>query len=142
METTTTTPAGYVHGYTNREARPLGDQADALAELLHGGTSYPAGSRVLEATRVGAQTVHLVARSAAAHVTAVDVSAESLAQARARVAAERPGADVTWCRADPDDLPFGDGAFDHVFVCFVLEHLRTRRARWRRCGGCCGREGR
>jgi SAM-dependent methyltransferase len=116
--------AGYVHGYSVREARRLGDQADALAELLHGGTSYPAGSRVLEAgCGVGAQTVHLVARSPGAHVTAVDVSAASLARARARVAAERPGARVAWCRADLYDLPFGAGAFDHVFVCFVLEHL-------------------
>ncbi|WP_262403088.1 hypothetical protein [Actinomadura sp. CNU-125] len=54
METTTTgrrSPGGaaqYVHGYTDREARRLGEQADALAELLHGGTRYPAGSRVLE----------------------------------------------------------------------------------------------
>lgn len=117
--------AGYVHGYSGREARRLGDQADALAELLHAGTSYPAGSRVLEAgCGVGAQTVHLVARSPGAHVTAVDVSAASLAQARARVAAERPGARVEWRRADLYDLPFGDAAFDHVFVCFVLEHLR------------------
>jgi SAM-dependent methyltransferase len=128
MDTTTTTSAapaaGYVHGDSGREARRLGDQAGALAELLHGGTSYPAGSRVLEAgCGVGAQTVHLVARSPAAHVTAVDVSAESLAQARARVAAEHPAAQVTWRRADLYDLPFGDGAFDHVFVCFVLEHL-------------------
>jgi SAM-dependent methyltransferase len=125
MTETTTTTTGYVHGYSGREARRLGDQADALADLLHAGTSDPAGSRVLEAgCGVGAQTVHLVARSPGAHVTAVDVSAASLAQARARVAAERPGARVEWRRADLYDLPFGDAAFDHVFVCFVLEHLR------------------
>lgn len=135
METMTTAAgggagaaAGYVHGYSGREARRLGDQADALAELLHGGTSYPAGSRVLEAgCGVGAQTVHLVARSPGAHVTAMDVSAASLARARARVEAERPGARVEWCRADLYDLPFGDGVFDHVFVCFVLEHLPDPR---------------
>ncbi|WP_346043383.1 methyltransferase domain-containing protein [Actinomadura chokoriensis] len=123
--TTTAAPPGYVHGYSGREARRLGDQADALADLLHAGTSYPAGSRVLEAgCGVGAQTVHLAARSPGAHVTAVDVSAASLAQARARVAARRPGARVEWRRADLFDLPFGDAVFDHVFVCFVLEHLR------------------
>jgi SAM-dependent methyltransferase len=106
----------YVHGYTRPEARRLGDQADALAELLHAGTAYPAGSRVLEAgCGVGAQTVHLLARSPGAHLTAVDVSAESLAQARARA-----GAGVDWRRADLFDV---DGTYDHVFVCFVLEHL-------------------
>ncbi|TDC37702.1 methyltransferase domain-containing protein [Actinomadura sp. KC345] len=134
METTTTTahgaPAsgaktgGYVHGYSGREAQRLGDQADTLAELLHDGTSYPAGSRVLEAgCGVGSQTVHLLSRSPGAHLTAADVSGESLARARARVAADRPGARVDWLRADLHDLPFGDGEFDHVFVCFVLEHL-------------------
>lgn len=106
---------GYVHGYTGPEARRLGDQADTLAELLHAGTAYPAGSRVLEAgCGVGAQTVHLAARSPGAHLTAVDVSAASLAQARKRVAG------VEFRQADLFDL---DGEYDHVFVCFVLEHL-------------------
>lgn len=117
-------PGGYVHGYSGREARRLGDQADALAALLHDGTAYPAGSRVLEVgCGVGAQTVHLVSRSPGAYLTAVDVSAASLDQARARVAASAPGALVEWRRADLYDLPFADASFDHLFVCFVLEHL-------------------
>ncbi|MBE8525626.1 methyltransferase domain-containing protein [Amycolatopsis sp. H6(2020)] len=106
---------GYVHGYTEPEARRLGDQADTLAELLHAGTAYPAGSRVLEAgCGVGAQTVHLAARSPDAHLTAVDVSEASLHQARTRVEG------VDFRQADLFDL---DGEYDHVFVCFVLEHL-------------------
>lgn len=124
METTATGETGYVHGYTDREARRLGEQADALAELLHGGTRYPAGSRVLEVgCGVGAQTLHLIDGSPGAELTAVDVSAESLARARAGVAAARPGAQVSWVRADLHDLPFADDEFDHLFVCFVLEHL-------------------
>jgi hypothetical protein len=114
----------YVHGYSTAEARRLGDQADTLAGLLHADTVYPAGSRVLEAgCGVGAQTVHLVRGSPAARFAAVDISAASLAQARAAVAAAAPGAPVRWHRADLDNLPFADGAFDHLFVCFVLEHL-------------------
>src|SRR5712691_7135600 len=58
-----------------------------------------------------------------AHIVAVDISGDSLAQARARMTAQAPGAMVTWQRADLFDLPFADGAFDHLFVCFVLEHL-------------------
>ncbi|WP_103353689.1 methyltransferase [Amycolatopsis sp. CA-128772] len=105
----------YVHGYAEPETRRLGDQADTLAGLLHAGTAYPAGSRVLEAgCGVGAQTVHLVARSPGAHLTAVDVSEASLRQAKARVGG------VEFRRADLFDL---DGEYDHVFVCFVLEHL-------------------
>lgn len=121
----TMTAVGYVHGYSGDEARRLGDQADTLATLLHAGTTYPAGSRVLEVgCGVGAQTVHLVTASPEVDLVSVDVSADSLAQARARVAAQAPGARVEWHRADLLDLPFADDAFDHLFVCFVLEHLR------------------
>ncbi|MFB7616042.1 methyltransferase domain-containing protein [Kitasatospora sp. NPDC056181] len=115
---------GYVHGYSATEAQRLGDQADTLAELLHADTAYPAGSRVLEAgCGVGAQTLHLLAGSPGVRLTAADISADSLAEARARVAAHAPGAEVTWHHGDLHELPFADGAFDHVFLCFVLEHL-------------------
>lgn len=133
MNTATTpsapVPAGdYVHGYSPREVRRLGDQADILAQLLHAGTVYPAGSRVLElGCGIGAQTVHLLRSSPRAHIVAVDRSEESLAQARTRVAESAPHARVEWHRADVYDLPFADAEFDHVFVCFVLEHLPDPR---------------
>lgn len=117
-----------MHGYSPREGRRLGDQADILAQLLHAGTAYPAGSRVLElGCGIGAQTVHLLRSSPRAHIVAVDRSEESLAQARTRVAAFAPHARVEWHRADVYDLPFADAEFDHVFVCFVLEHLPDPR---------------
>ncbi|MGW8374461.1 methyltransferase domain-containing protein [Streptomyces sp. ODS28] len=115
---------GYVHGYSQRESRRLGEQADVLAELLHAGTAYPAGSRVLEAgCGVGAQTAHLAAHSPYAEITAVDRDAGSIEQARRRLAERAPGARITWRQADLYALPFGRAEFDHVFVCFVLEHL-------------------
>ncbi|HEY9329242.1 MAG TPA: methyltransferase domain-containing protein [Streptomyces sp.] len=129
MNTATTpsspAPAGdYVHGYSPREGRRLGDQADTLAQLLHAGTAYRAGSRVLElGCGIGAQTVHLLRSSPGAHIVAVDRSEDSLAQARSRVAGSAPRSRVEWLRADVYDLPFADAEFDHVFVCFVLEHL-------------------
>jgi SAM-dependent methyltransferase len=126
METMTT---GYVHGYSADEARRLGDQANTLAELLHGGTTYPAGSRVLEVgCGVGAQTVHLVTANPHTEFVAIDLSDESLAKARDRVLAELPNAAVEWQQADLLDLPFADDEFDHLFVCFVLEHLREPSA--------------
>nr|BEK70366.1 methyltransferase domain-containing protein [Kitasatospora purpeofusca] len=114
----------YVHGYSSAEARRLGDQADTLAGLLHAGTVYPPGSRVLEAgCGVGAQTVHLLEASPGLLLTAADISADSLARARARVAEQLPEAQVSWHHGDLHRLPFPDGSFDHLFVCFVLEHL-------------------
>jgi hypothetical protein len=113
----------YVHGYRERETDRLHDQAGTLVELLHGDTAYPAGSRVLEAgCGVGAQTVPLAQNSPAAQITSVDISAASVAEAERRAAAAGV-TNVTFRQADIFALPFAPGSFDHVFVCFVLEHL-------------------
>jgi ubiquinone/menaquinone biosynthesis C-methylase UbiE len=113
----------YVHGYSAREAVRLADQANTLSELLHHDTAYPPGSLVLECgCGTGAQTVHLAPRSPRARIVSVDISASSLAQARARVQAAGYG-NVAFGAANLFDLPFRDQQFDHVFVCFVLEHL-------------------
>ena len=115
--------AEYVHGYTEREAERLHDQAATLADLLHHDTSYPEGAAVLEAgCGVGAQTVILAPRSPEAHFTSIDISPESIEQAD-RLLAARGATNVTLEVADVFDLPFGHEAFDHVFVCFLLEHL-------------------
>ncbi len=113
----------YVHGYEPRESRRLQDQASTLVELLHSDTSYPAGSRVLEAgCGVGAQTVTLARNSPYASITSVDISEASVVEAKKKVA-EAGLTNVQVLQADIFDLPFEPGSFDHVFVCFVLEHL-------------------
>jgi SAM-dependent methyltransferase len=113
----------YVHGYHGRENERLRDQAGTLVDLLHSDTAYPDGSLVLEAgCGVGAQTVTLAERSPGAWFTSIDVSADSIAEARRRV--DRAGvANVEFRQADIFDLPCAPASFDHVFVCFVLEHL-------------------
>jgi SAM-dependent methyltransferase len=113
----------YVHGYYPRENERLQDQAGTLVDLLHSDTAYPSGSTVLEAgCGVGAQTVTLAQRSPDAQFTSVDVSAASLDEARRR--ADRAGlTNVVFRQADIFDLPFAAEFFDHIFVCFVLEHL-------------------
>jgi SAM-dependent methyltransferase len=115
--------AEYVHGYSDREQARLLDQASTLTELLHRDTRYAAGRRVLEAgCGVGAQTVPLAGGSPAATLVSVDVSAESVVQARRAV--RSAGHDhVRFARADIFDLPFAAAALDDVFACFVLEHL-------------------
>jgi SAM-dependent methyltransferase len=78
---------------------------------------------VLEAgCGVGAQTVTLAEHSPEARITSIDISESSLAKARAR--AERAGVtNVEFRQADVFELPFEPETFDHVFVCFLLEHL-------------------
>jgi ubiquinone/menaquinone biosynthesis C-methylase UbiE len=113
----------YVHGYDQRENIRLQDQASTLVELLHADTSYPPGSRVLEAgCGVGAQTITLARNSPEAHITSFDISLRSVAEARKKI--EGAGfTHVSFRQADIFNLPFRTESFDHIFVCFVLEHL-------------------
>mgnify|MGYP001585305360 FL=1 len=112
-----------MHGYRSRESERLQDQAATLVELLHSDTSYAAGSTVLEAgCGVGAQTVTLARNSPGAQLTSIDTSAASLKEAEARARAAGL-ANVQFRQADIFALPFDPESFDHVFVCFVLEHL-------------------
>jgi len=113
----------YVHGYDRMENVRLQDQAQTLVDLLHSDTAFPDGSSVLEAgCGIGAQTIPLARNSPGARITSVDISAGSVAQARAN--ADAAGVtSVQFQQADIFALPFEPESFDHVFVCFVLEHL-------------------
>jgi ubiquinone/menaquinone biosynthesis C-methylase UbiE len=113
----------YVHGYHPRENERLQDQAGTLVDLLHSDTAYPSGSTVLEVgCGVGAQTIALAQRSPEARFTSIDISAASIAEARRRT--DSAGiTNVEFREADIFALPFAAETFDHVFVCFVLEHL-------------------
>jgi len=113
----------YVHGYDPNEARRLQDQASTLVELLHADTMYPAGHTVLEAgCGVGAQTLTLARQSPQTQFISLDVSSASVAAAR-RAVQDAGLANVQVMEADIMQLPFVAATFDHVFVCFVLEHL-------------------
>jgi ubiquinone/menaquinone biosynthesis C-methylase UbiE len=113
----------YVHGYNQRENIRLQDQASTLVELLHSDTQYQAGSRVLEAgCGVGAQTITLAKNSPNAFITSIDISAASVNEARKKV--EAAGfTNVHFEQADIFNLSYEQNSFDHIFVCFVLEHL-------------------
>lgn len=114
----------YVHGYSGREHERLLDQANTLAELLHDDTRYPPGASVLEAgCGVGAQTAILARNSPEALFTSIDISVTSIETARAAIAAQGV-TNVAFRQADIFHLPFAAQTFDHVFVCFVLEHLQ------------------
>jgi len=113
----------YVHGYSPRESERLADQAQTLTELLHDDTCYSAGSRVLEAgCGIGAQTVILARNSPGALITSLDISEDSIRRAEEKIRQEGI-TNVTFQQGDIFRLPFEPSSFDHIFVCFVLEHL-------------------
>lgn len=113
----------YIHGYEAREKIRLQDQAATLAELLHADTAYPAGSKILEAgCGVGAQTITLAKNSPQAHFTSVDISNRSVLQAKRKLEAAGHS-NVDFQQGDIFRLPFKAESFDHIFICFVLEHL-------------------
>jgi len=113
----------YIHGYTDTETLRLSNQARTLAELLHHDSVFPAGSSVLEVgCGTGAQTVILAQKNPVTTITAIDISAESLAEASSAV--QQAGFNnVVFQQADIFHLPLAKQSFDQVFVCFVLEHL-------------------
>jgi SAM-dependent methyltransferase len=116
-------PRSYIHGRSDRESERLHDQASGLGFLLHEGVRYPPGSTVLEAgCGVGAQTLLLAGNSPDAQFISIDISLDSLARAKERVTAQGLP-NVTLREADIGNLPFSVGTFDHVFVCFTLEHI-------------------
>jgi len=113
----------YVHGYSKRESERLVDQADTLTKILHYDTQFSAGSKVLEAgCGVGAQTIILANNSPDAEITSIDISEASLNQARDLIKKEGI-TNVKFQKADIMNLPFEKESFDHIFVCFVLEHV-------------------
>jgi len=113
----------YVHGYSPRETQRLQEQSVILEDLLHADTYYRRGEKVLEAgCGVGGQTVILARRSPHAEFTCVDICADSLKKASTHAAAAGI-LNAQFRQSDILQLPFADQSFDHVFVCFVLEHL-------------------
>ncbi|MEM9835440.1 MAG: methyltransferase domain-containing protein [Bacteroidota bacterium] len=114
----------YIHGYSDREAQRLQDQASTVAEMLHYDSRWEAGATILEVgCGVGAQTEIIATANPDAHFFSIDIAEKSLALAQDRI--NQLGlTNVTFRQLDIFDLVgYRKEKFDHVFVCFVLEHL-------------------
>lgn len=81
-----------------------------------------AGSDVVE-LGCGGGRMALALQGLGARVVGVDLSAGSLAAARAE--GERRGAEASFLRADLTATPLAGGAFDFALLCDVLEHLEA-----------------
>lgn len=113
----------YVHGYTERESIRLEDQANCLSELLHYDSVFPENSVILEAgCGVGAQTRIVALKNPSSKFISIDISEDSLNKARSVVQSLNIN-NVEFQTGDIFDLKFPDECFDHIFICFVLEHL-------------------
>ncbi len=113
----------YVHGYTERESARLEDQANCLNELLHHDSLFPANSIILEAgCGVGAQTKIVAPKNPDSKFISVDISEDSLNKAEALIKLLNIN-NVEFQQGNIFNLEFPDGYFDHIFICFVLEHL-------------------
>ena len=113
----------YVHGYSEYEANRLNAQADSLADLLHGDSIWDEGSLILEAgCGIGAQTKIIAPKNRESKFVSIDISPESLTQAK-KVADSKNIDNVVFQEADIFDLPFGNQYFDHIFLSYVLEHI-------------------
>jgi hypothetical protein len=115
----------YVHGYSDREALRLNDQADTLDDIIHDDSIFSKGSLVLEAgCGVGAQTKIISAKNPDSNFISIDLSEDSIREAKELI----KSVDITnveFRQADIYNLPFNDCTFNSVIVCFVLEHLHN-----------------
>lgn len=113
----------YVHGYSDRESIRLEDQAECLSEILHHDSNFPQKSLILEAgCGVGAQTKIVAPKNPDSKLISIDISEDSLKKAKETIVSQEIG-NVEFQHGNIFDLQFPDEYFDHVFVCFVLEHL-------------------
>lgn len=116
--------SAYVHGYATPEQERLVAQAEHWRHrLIRAGTDLPPGTRLLEVgCGVGAVLAVLGQEFPGLELTGVDIEPAQLAFARSHLG--RSGAEATLVEADALALPFADGSFDHVWMMWLLEHLR------------------
>lgn len=113
----------YVHGYDKHATARLREQANTLADKLHYDTRYSKGLKVLEVgCGVGAQTEFLLKHSPTAEFTCIDIDPYSISQCVKKFDGHL---NVSFFLDDINHLSFEDNTFDHAFVCFVLEHLKS-----------------
>lgn len=113
----------YVHGYTERESNRLKDQADCLSEIIHPDTVFPKKSIILEAgCGVGAQTKIVAPMNPESKFISIDISEDSIIKAE-KLIKQRNINNVEFQIGNIFSLNFPDEYFDHILICFVLEHL-------------------
>lgn len=115
----------YLHGFDDKEQQRLLRQADYWRESLTPlGLSYGRGERVLEiGCAAGATLAALADRFPGITVAGIDLEPRQIAFARRHlVATGTQEADLRV--GDARELPWDSDTFDHVFIMWLLEHLK------------------
>jgi SAM-dependent methyltransferase len=114
----------YIHTFTTDEQDRLIRQAELLEPHLHRHIDLSGCLRVLEiGCGVGAQLRLLLRRYPDLHFTGVDISENQIQRASLLLAKELSEGQLDLHTSRGDELPFADGSFDAVYICFVLEHV-------------------
>jgi SAM-dependent methyltransferase len=116
--------SGYVHGYTPTEQERLVSQSRFLAPWVMSKIDYRSARSVLEVgCGVGAQMALLLERFPQLTVTGIDREAAQIAKAEQVLAPHVKTGRANLVLGRGETLPFGAGAFDGGFLCWVLEHV-------------------
>lgn len=116
--------AKYIHGYSQTEAQRLLDQATSVADFIHYDSIWEEGSRILEiGCGVGAQTEIIAKKNPTSSFLSIDISKQSIQTAKIKI--EQLGlTNVEFRVQDVNTFNVkNQEKFDHIFVCFLLEHL-------------------
>lgn len=114
----------YIHTFTKDEQDRLVRQAELLEPHLHKYVDLTGCSSLLEiGCGVGAQLRILLRRYPDLHMTGVDISENQIQRARLLLAKELSEGQLELHTARGNELPFAEGSFDAVYICFVLEHV-------------------
>ena len=118
----------YVHGYGTREQQRLVEQAEHWRHrLIADGTQLAPETRLLEVgCGVGAVLAVLGQEFPGVRLFGVDIEPAQLDFARGHL--ERAGVEATLREGDALALPFEDASFEHVWMMWLLEHIRDAPA--------------
>jgi ubiquinone/menaquinone biosynthesis C-methylase UbiE len=120
-------PAGYLHGFSQKERDRLRRQARVLEPSVHERLPFHRRRKLLEVgSGVGAQTEILLRRFPDLHVTCVERNTAQLAEAR-KALSRLPWAKgrYTLAHEDAARLSFEREQFDSAFLCWILEHVKN-----------------
>jgi SAM-dependent methyltransferase len=118
------TDTEYIHTFTKNEQDRLVRQGELLEPHLHQYIDLSGCSSLLEiGCGVGAQLRLLFRRYPDLRMTGVDISENQIQRARLLLAKELSEGQLELHTSRGDELPFAEGSFDAVYICFVLEHV-------------------